>query len=193
MNEISADPKRDAILGSAMTAFASYGFRKTSMDDIARGAGMSRPAVYMHFRNKEDILRSLVEMTYLEAADGVRAALEADGSVAMRLRNALLAQAGRITELLLKSPHGMELMDSGADVAMDLVEAGEARLSDLYADWLAAEMSAGRVDLLKSPDHVAQTLTAAMKGLKKRGADLAEYQARVETLAVLVGAGLTRG
>ena len=60
MSDVTLDDKQSVILTAAWAAFASYGYRKTSMDDIAKGAGMSRPALYMHFKNKEDILRSLV-------------------------------------------------------------------------------------------------------------------------------------
>ncbi|MEM7319164.1 MAG: TetR family transcriptional regulator, partial [Pseudomonadota bacterium] len=37
MKDEIEDPKQKAILEAAWTAFATYGFRKTSMDDIARG------------------------------------------------------------------------------------------------------------------------------------------------------------
>ncbi|WP_428928567.1 TetR/AcrR family transcriptional regulator [Marinibacterium sp. SX1] len=190
MNEISPDTKQQTILQAAMTAFASYGFRKTSMDDIARGANMSRPALYTHFRNKKAILRSLVEMHYDEAASQVGQALRSEGSVSMRLHRAFVAQAGRMADMLLSSPHGMELLETGTGAALDLVEAGEARLRDVYADWLAEEMAAGRIDLRKSPHHVAATLTSALKGLKKPGTELQDYLSALETLAVLVGQGL---
>ncbi|MAC77486.1 MAG: TetR family transcriptional regulator [Rhodobacteraceae bacterium] len=192
MNEIFPDTKKLAILDAAITAFSGYGFRKTSMDDIARGAAMSRPALYMHFRNKEDILRSLVQLYYAEAAGGVRAALSGEGSVAKRLHRAFLAQAGRMSELLVTSPHGMELLESSSGAAGDLVAEGEAGLRAIYADWLAYEMSQGRVDLRKSPDHVAGTLTAALKGLKQHGKDPEGYKAQLETLAVMVSSGLAR-
>ncbi|MBB97199.1 MAG: TetR family transcriptional regulator [Rhodobacteraceae bacterium] len=190
MHDTSPDTKQQAILESAASAFASYGYRKTSMDDIARASGVSRPALYVHFRNKQDILRSLVQLYYDEAAEGVALALQADGSVAKRLGNAFLAQAGRMSEVMLGSPHGMELLESSTGVAMDIVEAGEARLSDIYADWLVDEMAAGRIDLQKSPEHVATTLMAALKGLKKQGMDPESYQARMETLAIMVATGL---
>ncbi|XHE56708.1 TetR/AcrR family transcriptional regulator [Phaeobacter sp. BS34] len=42
MMSSSSDPKQRAILEAAWGGFATYGYRKTSMDDIARRAGMSR-------------------------------------------------------------------------------------------------------------------------------------------------------
>ncbi|TIX07369.1 MAG: helix-turn-helix transcriptional regulator, partial [Mesorhizobium sp.] len=41
--DIAADPKRARILEGAMKVFLAYGFTRTTMDDIARAADMSRP------------------------------------------------------------------------------------------------------------------------------------------------------
>ncbi|MGV6850019.1 MAG: TetR/AcrR family transcriptional regulator, partial [Marinibacterium sp.] len=112
MQDKAPDSKQKAILNAAWDAFAAYGFRKTSMDDIAHGAGMSRPALYLRYRNKEDILRSLVQGYYDRAASDVAAALAGTGPVADRLNRAFLAQGGPLAEVMLTSPHGMELMDS---------------------------------------------------------------------------------
>ena len=191
MSDVTLDDKQSVILTAAWAAFACYGYRKTSMDDIAKGAGMSRPALYMHFKNKEDILRSLVAKYFDQAAIAVTDALSSDGSVAMRLLRAFQAQGGILMETMLTSPHGMELLETSTGAALDLVETGEDRLQAIYADWLAAEMSEGRVDLRKSPDHVAATLTGALKGLKKSCTNFDVYMARLETLAILMGKGLS--
>ena len=78
--DTKTDTKIQAILAAAWAGFSAYGFRKTSMDDIARGAGMSRPALYLHFKNKEAIFRSLVESYYAEAAREVAAAPKGGGA-----------------------------------------------------------------------------------------------------------------
>ena len=44
------DPREGQIIQAAWSCFEQYGFRKTSMADIAKGAGMSRPAVYQYYR-----------------------------------------------------------------------------------------------------------------------------------------------
>ena len=100
MKDIGTDPKQKAILKSAWTAFASYGFRKTSMDDIARGAGMSRPALYLHYRNKEDIFRSLAQFYYDDAVQSVAEALSAEGPIPDTLARAFAAQGGLLNELI---------------------------------------------------------------------------------------------
>jgi TetR/AcrR family transcriptional regulator len=51
---MSVDRMR-AILDAAYRCFARHGARRTTMDDIAAEAGLSRPAVYQYVRNKDDV------------------------------------------------------------------------------------------------------------------------------------------
>ena len=51
----SRDLTRDAILDAADRLMARYGFRKMSMDDVAKEAGVSKRSIYVHFENKEDV------------------------------------------------------------------------------------------------------------------------------------------
>ncbi|MBN8848618.1 MULTISPECIES: TetR/AcrR family transcriptional regulator [unclassified Sphingomonas] len=48
---------RERIAASSRNCFERYGVRKTTIDDIASDAGISRGSVYRYFANKEDILR----------------------------------------------------------------------------------------------------------------------------------------
>ncbi|TDK43084.1 TetR/AcrR family transcriptional regulator [Antarcticimicrobium luteum] len=191
MSENPPDPRRQAILESAARAFTTYGFRKTSMDDIARGAGVSRPALYLHYRNKDDIYRGLVGLHYDHAAQAVAAALAGAGTLTERLGAAFVAQGGEVAEMMLSSPHGMELLDMGTATAADLVQAGEARLASVYADWLARMAAEGRVSLTGPAQEIAATFTAALKGIKCAVPDYPTYQARLDQLAALMGAALT--
>lgn len=53
--------RRAAILEAARGLFQRYGYRKTTMEEIARDAGITKPTVYAYFTGKKDILVSLVE------------------------------------------------------------------------------------------------------------------------------------
>ena len=191
MNDIVSDPKQQAILASAWQAFAAYGFRKTSMDDIAKGAAMSRPALYLHYRNKEDIFRQLAQVYYDQSEQAVTDALAGPGSVAEVLGKAFVVQGGDIAEAMLGSPHGMDLLDASTSTAGDIIQTGEARLQTLYAQWLTDQVAAGRVHLTGPADEVATTFCMALKGLKTAGSDFQTYTKRVAQLAAMIGAGLT--
>ncbi len=56
-----ADARQLALLEAAVGVFARYGFRKTSMEEVARAAGVSRQGLYLQFANKEELFRKALE------------------------------------------------------------------------------------------------------------------------------------
>lgn len=176
--------RQSAILDAAFAAFATYGFRRTSMDDIAQKAGMSRSALYLHYRNKEDIFRSLVAHFFERAIADVDDALKRDGPADEVLAAAFKAKDGGSMEAVLGTPHGAELLDAGFAISGDIAAEGEARLVGLLADWLR------RQDLpegIGSPEQIAQTIMAALKGLKSSVSDFESYRAGQIRLSRLFG------
>ncbi|NGQ89723.1 helix-turn-helix transcriptional regulator [Rhodobacter sp. HX-7-19] len=178
----------EPILDAAFRAFATYGYRRTSMDDIAKGAGMSRSALYLHFRNKEDIFRSLAVRYFDEALRDMAAALNQPGQgLEAALMAAFVAKDGKFMEAVLTTPHGEELMDAGFSVTGDLAAAGEARMVEVLGDWLARRgVPAG----LGTGADVAQAVIAAVKGLKLSARSLPEYRAGQARLAALFARAL---
>ncbi|WP_255509125.1 TetR/AcrR family transcriptional regulator [Micromonospora sp. A202] len=55
------DPKRAAVLVAAVGVFGRYGFQKTSMEAVAKAAGISRPGLYLTFPNKEQLYRATMQ------------------------------------------------------------------------------------------------------------------------------------
>jgi AcrR family transcriptional regulator len=52
------EARRDQILEAALSCFSRKGYHDTSMHDIAKEAGLSTGAAYIHFRGKEEILEA---------------------------------------------------------------------------------------------------------------------------------------
>ena len=52
---------KDLILETASTIFSKLGFKKTTMDDIARAIHKVKGSIYYHFKSKEEIFKSIVE------------------------------------------------------------------------------------------------------------------------------------
>src|SRR4249920_376821 len=65
--------RRGPILAAAGGVFLRYGLKKTSMDDLARAAGLSRQGLYLYFQTKEELFKAVV----LELIAGTRAASKA--------------------------------------------------------------------------------------------------------------------
>lgn len=52
---------REMLLDAAEAIFLEHGVARTSLEQIARHAGMTRGAVYWHFRNKADLFRAMLD------------------------------------------------------------------------------------------------------------------------------------
>lgn len=52
--------RRLLLFKAAANLFTRYGFRKTSVEDIAGAAGVSKGSLYLEFRNKEELFEALV-------------------------------------------------------------------------------------------------------------------------------------
>ena len=53
--------RRAQILQAAQTCFGKTGFHKTRMDDIVRASGLSKGALYWHFKSKDEIFLALFD------------------------------------------------------------------------------------------------------------------------------------
>jgi AcrR family transcriptional regulator len=75
---------REAILDACDRIMARYGFRKMTMDDLAREAGVSKRTIYVYFRSKEEVGLSSIG----RVVEGVRQDLQAiaDGKGDPRVR-----------------------------------------------------------------------------------------------------------
>lgn len=52
---------REKIIDVARAVFAKYGYKKTTMDDIAIGAQKGKSSIYYYFKSKEEIYEAVVE------------------------------------------------------------------------------------------------------------------------------------
>jgi AcrR family transcriptional regulator len=57
---IDKEEYRKRIIISARQIFSRYGFRKTTMDEIARALKMGKSSVYYYFKSKEEIFKAVV-------------------------------------------------------------------------------------------------------------------------------------
>ena len=55
-----ATARRDEIIRVAARIFATKGYHATTLDEIARELGVTKPALYYHIRSKEELLREIV-------------------------------------------------------------------------------------------------------------------------------------
>lgn len=56
-----AHETRDRIIASAARVFARKGFSRATLDEVAADAGVTKGAIYWHFRNKNDLLFAMLD------------------------------------------------------------------------------------------------------------------------------------
>ena len=71
-----AEKTRDDLLKSAIQVFSEKGVARATLDEIAKGAGVTRGAVYWHFDNKAQIFDALHESMHRPFVDGIFEGLE---------------------------------------------------------------------------------------------------------------------
>src|ERR1700752_2789802 len=71
--------RRERVLAAALEVFGRYGFRKASMDDIARSADISRQGLYLHFASKDALFRAAVRRALETALEDASRRLDEEG------------------------------------------------------------------------------------------------------------------
>jgi TetR/AcrR family transcriptional regulator len=181
---MSEEEKIEAVLAAAYECFRVHGVRRTTMDDIARRANMSRPAVYQHVRNKEDAMRRLAARLLSQGLRDFRDALAADAPFTERLSNALAAKLGLALRIYRESPHAEELLGEGAQLSADLV----ADFKDTTREELVRVVGAERVDV--DAAEFTALLLALSHGLEIHSADPDIPLRRLRRGVALLVAGL---
>ena len=170
-----AEPRLAALLDAAVGVFARFGYRKTSMDDVARAAGVSRQGLYLSFANKEELFRRALEHSLRQQ---LRAAITSlsrnDVSLEIRLIEACNDWAGRFVGAL--GADAADLMCAstalaGATLAEYEWQFEEELATALAASPLADRCAAANVDIA----DLAHALHATARGLKQRSKTREEF------------------
>lgn len=73
------------ILQAARDVFAKDGFDSARMDDVADASGLSKGTLYLYYKSKDDLIAGLLKTTFNDLLVQLRALLEIDKSVEIRL------------------------------------------------------------------------------------------------------------
>jgi len=187
----NTNDKTARIISASFEAFRLYGFKRVSMADIAKGAGMSRAALYLHFRNKEDIFASLVADYFARTAQVMEEALRDAPDAQSALKAAFAAKVAPPFDALLNSPHGPELLDAKAEVSGEIVAEGDAKLVSVLTVWLATGLTDGSLTLGASAREVARVILAAVHGVVDGATEYTTLRDDLDRLAVMFARALT--
>ena len=179
----------------ALEVFGRYGFRKASMDEIARSADISRQGLYLHFANKEALFRAAVRQELDTALGDVARCLNEEGvGLEQRVVAALDAWLGRYVGAMLGSDIGNLFLNPAMHLG-DLVDPAIAAVDAQIAAAIAHAMSEndGR-RLGVSPEEITESLHTLAQGARflseARGESREDFVARLTAAARVIFAGL---
>jgi TetR/AcrR family transcriptional regulator, regulator of autoinduction and epiphytic fitness len=194
----SRSAKPNAIVLAALELFTRYGYRKTSIDDIAHAAQVAKRTVYLHFENKAAVFLAILEYLGDQVRHRCVAAEGMSGTAVDRLTGLLDAYFGMAFEHFSKSEHMPELEETFSKLARarigDLNTEYEARLARFLRS-LEKTGEIGRPPRGLTLEQIVHVLVRAAEAAKhdpKVQGDLKVLERRVRELAILALAAMKK-
>ncbi|HVK02441.1 MAG TPA: helix-turn-helix domain-containing protein [Armatimonadaceae bacterium] len=186
---------RQAILRAARERFVHYGYKKTTIDEIAAAAGVGKGTVYLYFDSKEEIMLTLARELKRNVTDQMRAIANSLVGPEEKLRRMILARVFAVHDAINATAHGVELVDEmmrpkvmecgmceheiqQALLAGVLREgASEGRFTLLAEDEMHTALLFSRAFLSFQPPYVNHCLagTSCPKELERQVGEMAEF------------------
>ena len=171
--------KSERVLDASLKCFKQYGFKRTSMEDIASASGISRPALYLLFKNKTDIFRSLSQAFHAKTLQAAQQELDTDKDIQTRICAAMTARMTPLYALAHDSAHGPELFDvnqsTSGDLNADADDTFLRMLSEVFQDGLSAGTITNAPNDLAARE-LAQLILAGAIGLKSFAFSAQDYE-----------------
>jgi len=195
-SEEPAPPPPDArtqraehILDTAAALLVRWGFRKTTVDDVARAAGVAKGTIYLHWKDKNELFRAALMRSQEQVNAEVRQRIAADpeGGLPHRLwtHGMLAALANPLTAAVLKGQTDLfqglrgafepatvqQMLGDYEAYIVQLQQAGLIR-SDLPVSIITFVTSALKVGLINTPDLYGPEQTPSLEQLTEAISDL---------------------
>jgi len=192
----STSTKPNAIVLAGLKLFTQYGYRKTSIDDIAQAAQVAKRTVYLHFKNKAAVFLAILEYLGDQVRRRCSAAESAGGTAVDRLTALLDAYFGMGFELFSKSEHMPELEETFSKLARSRIGDLNTEYEDRLVRFLRSLQKTGEI---AGPPHgltveqIVRILSRAAEGTKHDAnlqGDRKALQQRLRELAILAIAAM---
>jgi AcrR family transcriptional regulator len=196
--KVSSSAKANAIVLAALELFARYGYRKTSIDDIAQAAQVAKRTVYLHFENKAAVFLAILEYLGDQIRQRCAAAEQMGGTAGNRLTGLLDAYYGLGFDLFSKSEHMPELEETFSTLARTKIGDLNTEYEDRLARFLRSLEKAGKIGGPPqglTVEQIVHILTRAAEGAKHDAKVQGERKAldrRLRQLATLAIAAMRK-
>ena len=172
---------------AATATFLRYGFKKTSMDDVAQAAGVSRQGLYLYFDTKDLLFREALQYLVSHMISTARSVAE-DESLSLRDRLLGVFEAVHGSAFQSASPeHAFELLQSAQSADGALLVQLDRDLMGIVAALLAEAGAAYRWEEAGvTVAELSEQLLMSAKGIKASVDTLTAYRERMLTAIRIV-------
>jgi len=190
--------KPNAIMTAALELFTQYGYRKTSINDIARLAQVAKRTVYLHFENKAAVFLAILEYLGEQVRQRCAAAERASGTAVDRLTGLLDAYFGMAFELFSKSEHMPELEETFSKLARARVGDLNTEYENRLARFLRSLQKTGDIGgppqglAVEQVVHILMRMAEGAKHDPEVRGDRRALERRMRELAILVLAAMKK-
>ncbi len=188
--------RTDQIADAALRLFARYGYKRSSMDDIAREAGLAKATLYLHFKGKDDVFRAMLDLLGRRVEARCREVVAMQGPFPERLAALLQAHHGQAYASFGTGEHLVELKAVMNTIATRELQAFEQIFTRFARELLLQAEKQGEVTLSRlsaSAEDWSAGLLFAAAGAKLGTPPSAEvYARRLEGIASIFAAALAR-
>ncbi len=81
---------KETILKAAQEVFSKYGYKKTTLDDIAQYVGKGKSALYYYYKSKLELFEAVLAFEIEQMGDALFSALESEKSPQQKLRRYII-------------------------------------------------------------------------------------------------------
>jgi AcrR family transcriptional regulator len=180
-----SEAKKSKILLAARSVFLRYGYRRVSMNDIAEAADLSRAALYLSFRNKEDVFIGAFEQWLDETIAEIAREMPRFATPKEKMRIAFEIWAVRPFELTTTSAEAKELVECSFDFAQASLRQGYKKFEAALVPVLASQAERHPGSMRIGPEKTAHVLANAVHGFKQAASTPADLRSLIDDLLTL--------
>ncbi|MFD1774857.1 TetR/AcrR family transcriptional regulator [Paenibacillus rhizophilus] len=166
------------VLETALNIFVRYGYKKTSIEDISKAAGITRQGIYLHFKNKDEIFSASIQKALDDGLQFADQILEDDHlTLEEKLFQALDEWYGRHVGFL--HPEASDLVAQCERVLGGAVENSSSSFQKKLEQVILASSGKNTKDVKKRAATIADMLCTCALTWKHRLSSRQEFQEKL--------------
>jgi AcrR family transcriptional regulator len=170
--------KKEAILSAAISVFGRFGYRKTSVDDLAEAAKISKQGLYLHFASKRDVFLAAMQKYLDDGLGSVQKELNQPGKTLFeRLMGAMDVWFGR--HFVTFTQESLDVIETGDELAGNEIEQYKDALKAKIAKAIADSREFNERKNICSPKEISQVLFLCGLTWKEGHASRAEFMKKI--------------